>query len=407
MNRWTATLLSLVTCLVVMFSGTAQAQEEPKRDQLAVLNLRATTDGFSIQFLTALTDRVRVVAVKDLGDKFNYMSRERILEIESGWACDAEDTENCNLTVGQQLQADYIVTGEVSREGRTHRFTLRLQHVWTKKTLNMETGVVYSMKALEGAVEKAARSLVRFLLVGTLDLASIPKNAEVFIDRSSTADCRTPCEFSVKPGKHVLQLTHDGYPLQEREIEVQAGQRLAFNIEFPLPETTLTVTATSKKGESLSGQVSIKGGSVDRNLNLPVEIRLPVGSYSVTVITDAGEFHDTVRLEPGQPKRVDAVLNPPDVPVVVRCKKRYTSAQLERIRQGGTCTELQEVVDESGECRRQLKRQWKSAQNACASGSTSMCQRQQVAEREYEAERALYRSLVMRMRQRRCPNSPR
>mgnify|MGYP001182378178 FL=1 len=168
MNRWTATLLSIVTSLMVLSPGTTKAQEEPNRKQLAVLNLRATTDGFSIQFLTALTDRVRVVAVKDLGDKFNYMSRERILEIESGWACDAEDTENCNLTVGQQLQADYIVTGEVSREGRTHRFTLRLQHVWTKKTLNMETGVVYSMKALEGAVEKAARSLVRFLLVGTL-----------------------------------------------------------------------------------------------------------------------------------------------------------------------------------------------------------------------------------------------
>ena len=92
------------------------AKEPGRREKLAVLTLKATTGGFTPTYVEFLTDKIRQTIRDRLGDKYEFMSKEAILQIELGTECPASEEAGCDLEVGQQLMADLLVTARFSRK---------------------------------------------------------------------------------------------------------------------------------------------------------------------------------------------------------------------------------------------------------------------------------------------------
>jgi len=60
---------------------------------------------------------------------------------------------------------------------------------------------------------------------GTLDIASEPSEAEVYLDGSPTPAGKTPFEGKVAPGKVKVRVSKAGYQDREEEVEVNPGER--------------------------------------------------------------------------------------------------------------------------------------------------------------------------------------
>jgi hypothetical protein len=370
------------------------------------------SEDFSTHYVLFLTDAVRKEIASTLSGKFEFMSKEAVLEIESGWECDGNEGETCDVKIASQLQADLVVSGEVFKEDKEYRLTLRLTRVWSKEPVNMVQRVEYTKGGLETALRAASVELVRALLVGRVDVTSIPTEAEIFVDKARSRECTTPCSaIALTPGKHILQAKLEGYLLLEKEISIAAGERKAHRLEFPTPMTLLDLRAVLVKGSShspLRGEARLtpENGGSQLSADVPGSISLPIGAYRVEVTTKEGVWNDNMLVKLSAGNEIVARFFGSDQSMA-SCKKSLSVEETRRVQQGGSCSELALLVGESGDCRRKLKANWKSAEKGCAKDrAASICGRVAAARKAYDGEVALYRSLVTRMRKVRCTQAP-
>ena len=346
MNR---SLLVVIAMLVaasfqfaaVSFVGPVSAQE--RKEKLAVLNLKATTGGFTPTYLEFLTDKMRQTVRDRLGDKYEFMSKEAILQIELGMECPASEEAGCDLEVGQQLMTDLLVTGTVFKEGSVIRYTLKLMRVHQGVVLKILTGEpVYNAKALEKKIAGAAEELISALTKGLVEISSIPTEAQVEVDRSGKATGVTPCELMLNPGKHVITVSKEGFYPTDIEVVLSPGTKKTLPMELKPRKVAPDVVDQSRP--------------------------------SLATTCDKVGF---------SPSRVQSTLA------------------------NGGCRELSDLVIASGQCRRQLKRSVMKTQEVCArTRNPDDCRAQDQTRTHYNEEVDLYRSVVTKMRQKKCPGTP-
>lgn len=347
--RWVRTLTALVALGLISAAGglaTAQDRAPDSRTRIAVLNLRVDGTDIKAKYAAHLTDSLREVVRRELGaDRYLYMSKEKMLEIEGGWECEGEE-EQCNLTVARQLRVDLFISGEIMKEGTSYLYTLRLTKVGKGgEVLGVKAGQpVYDKPALKAALRKTAAELAGVLSKGTILLSSIPADSGVVLDKSGHEVCRTPCRFQVAPGEHVVEVVREGYLNYQKRVNVAAGQLL-----------TLSANLESTEG----------GGDT------------PEGEKTGSISSDCDK--------PG-----------------------YDLAQVRRIIGSGNCVDMEGLLEEFKRCRKTLKRQWRKAQEQCVqTGDGADCAQQPKAKSAYDREVEQYRTLVRRMRKMHCSGAPR
>ena len=116
--------------------------------RVAVLELRNEA-GLTSQEARLLTDKVRNAASRSLARRdFIIMTRENIKDLlPPGTDLSKCTTAKCEVEIGRNIQADYIVTGEIIRYDDDYLINLKVHH--------SESGAFLGSQSAEGANKKA------------------------------------------------------------------------------------------------------------------------------------------------------------------------------------------------------------------------------------------------------------
>ncbi len=120
---------------------------------------------------------------------------------------------------------------------------------------------------------------------GELSLRTEPSGASISVDGERLDGERTPHEFRISPGEHVVAFEKDGYASREIEVTLDPGQ-----------DETLAVHLQKEGGES---------DSDDERREFLIETD-PSGAKLRVNQTPTGEAPQTIRVAPGETKFVEA-----------------------------------------------------------------------------------------------------
>jgi len=166
-------------------------------------------------------------------------------------------------------------------EPREHHLRLELD-----KYVSVDTTV----SVRYGKVERV--SFRPRLLPATLDLRSTPSDATIYADDADTAFGRTPKEFTLTPGRHVIRLWMEGYDGFTLEKEFLPDEKYTENVPLVRQYGSLRI--------AFVGTVIVG----DQEVSAPKTISLPVGKYIVRIkgesegqeVTITKDKMETVRL---------------------------------------------------------------------------------------------------------------
>lgn len=141
---------------------------------------------------------------------------------------------------------------------------------------------------------------------GRVKLSGSPEGAEVRVDQTEgPAAGRLPGELKVKPGKHILNVSEQGFLSMQVPVEVGPDQTVEAAAELqPIPPPTGNVMVTANHEGAL---VRVDGNESGFT---PTVITLPEGEHEVEVsMTDMTPFQQKVEVKPNATAQVQASLS--------------------------------------------------------------------------------------------------
>ena len=232
------------------------AQDEEHRAFVAVLDLDVAK-GIPPEAQISLSDLLREQLWKT--GKFRVVDRnnmERILKEQGFQLSDCTSTE-CAVQIGRMLGVEKMVTGNVTRLGKTYIITVQMT--------NVETGEIEKMASdrcpgcevdeLLGSIDKAATSLAGVVLKvekvekappkpappkpGKLSIDSKPEDAKIYVNGRKSGS--TPNLIAkLKPGTYEVRIRKSGYLEYVPEVTVDSGKTASINANLvevaPKPE---------------------------------------------------------------------------------------------------------------------------------------------------------------------------
>jgi formylglycine-generating enzyme required for sulfatase activity len=167
-----------------------------------------------------------------------------------------------------------------------------------------------------------AGGLTQRLVYGSasLSVTSVPSGADVLLDGVEIGT--TPLETNVRPGEHVLKLTHRFHPAAVERIELARGDHLVRNVVLQSASGTLTVVSNP-----IAAHVRIDGALQAGTTPLTIA-SIVAGTHRIEVFqhrrTTVAVTRDVlpnettevnVELEPARIGTLDLKLSPPDARV--------------------------------------------------------------------------------------------
>lgn len=152
--------------------------------------------------------------------------------------CFTED--RCRTEIGRRLQADLLLTGQISREKDELLANLSLHAVDLQTTVKNQvvhcpgcTAATFRERLVETVNDliTADRGLHR----ATLLVRTVPPGAEVRVDGRPVGTAEL--EVTVVAGPHRLQATHENHDPMEVSIDVKPQERLEVDLKMP-PRTS-------------------------------------------------------------------------------------------------------------------------------------------------------------------------
>ena len=143
-------LAPIVIVTVTICAATAAPAEEPKK-LVGVLEF-ANHAGISAYEIGTVTDMVRIAARERLPEKaFVVMTRENLLKLlPPGQSLERCGEGGCEVDVGRQIGADYIVAGEVGKFGSSLQVKMKL---YDTRSGDLVAGQIAEAKDLDGLKE--------------------------------------------------------------------------------------------------------------------------------------------------------------------------------------------------------------------------------------------------------------
>ena len=125
-----------------------------------------------------------------------------------------------------------------------------------------------------------------------MSIISSPGGATATLDGRPDTACTTPCSLHALPGRHTVAITMPGYDIEHREIYVG---------NYPLEMQAVVLHAIGGSlmltSDPPGAHVLVDGKPTGQVT--PTELRLPPGSYRVTIEKDGKQATQTVEVRTG------------------------------------------------------------------------------------------------------------
>ena len=319
-------------CLVLVGLGLSA---EPKR--VAVLELRNDA-GITESEAYYLTDKVRDAASRVLASRgFLVITRESLQELlPPGTDLAKCATGQCEVEIGRNIGADYIVTGEIIKFAGEFRANLKAHHSRSGAFLGAESCEGLNLKDLERSIANSSLLLFNKVLahagmgVGTITpppvsggkigesptggwevptasqvvvrFESDPPGAVVMVDGQLKCQ-QTPCGKAINAGSATISMQTERYQPRQEIVEIKPGMP-PLNWKLTPNFGWLSVTSNpSGLSVKINGAASGTTPLADKTLD--------PGSYEVLVSDphyyDQGE---RLSLSAGERKSVSVTLPP-------------------------------------------------------------------------------------------------
>jgi PEGA domain len=313
-------LFCLVFICTLASSSSAQTTESGTL-KIAVLELQNAAE-VSDTVVGFFADIVRGEAVKTLdASRFSIMTRENILEmLPPGTDLKKCVGEECEIRIGRQIGADYIVTGEIFLLDDEYRVSLKAHHTKSAAFLSERSAKGKALKDVEESVRSAARYIFTKVrsnegeLSGSLPqpletetrvmvkFESEPAGAMVLLDTQPLCQ-ETPCSRAIPIGSARISMVKESYFAREETLDLSTDETIVWELKPRVGK--LSVVAHDLKGNEQSGKVYIDGEYAG---DTPGIIDALVGSRKVAVATEKGRWSGKIFIEEGQFKEIKTVV---------------------------------------------------------------------------------------------------
>jgi hypothetical protein len=204
-----------------------------------------------------IADETRSGALSALPEaEYSILTRENMLSVLKDQNKDATCFEgSCEVEIGRNIGADYIVSGQVVQIEGVYLYSLKLH--------NTDSGALIGTERIEGSsglelVRNTAKETEVFLMkvmniastpiptvssesLSIIQFNSTPSGAEVWLEEKQICPS-TPCSFGVPQGFHVVEYRKDFH--QSWKAEFQAKSGLEVRAQLSPHATTLHLKAT-------------------------------------------------------------------------------------------------------------------------------------------------------------------
>ena len=240
--------------LVWVFVSSALADVK----RLSVLEFQG--DDVEDSVLSKLSDQTRIAAVQMLPpEQYLIMTRENMMQILSDMGKDASClTGACEVELGRNVGADFIVTGNLSQMEGTYILTINLYTTDTGALLNSIEVQDSSLLNLKNKTQSRSRALFAKglglsgpsskaqdtttpsgfhgaeeedweMTSGMVHFRSDPEGAIVLVDGDLLCSS-TPCSKEISTGLHDLSIQKDQYHAHKETVYLENGQTVAIEL---------------------------------------------------------------------------------------------------------------------------------------------------------------------------------
>ncbi len=269
----TFTISSVCSCWLPVL---AQEKEPPKLT-LGIIPFQAS--GVKDYEAVTLSNRLHSELVKT--KQFRVVETDRVADVlrEIGFQQTGVCTDNkCAARVGNQLGAQWMVTGSVGKVGYTYTVDVRMidvesRQVFLTSSRNHKGMIDGLLILIDGIANELALKTKSQLKTGSIEIISKPVGAYVYIDEKITG--RTPFHLeTIAIGDHLIEVKNNGYVPWKETISI-----------YPLQQKK--VYTELKKIYQLKILSSPPYASIYFNgkyiANTPWSKKLPEGSYTLKV----------------------------------------------------------------------------------------------------------------------------
>jgi hypothetical protein len=266
----------------------SKARAAPKT-RCAVLDLDIT-ENVPPEVRVPLTDRLRAKIFAS--GKFEMVERSDMDKVlrEMELSCSDMTSKECQIEYGQLLQAEKLVTGSISKIGKTYLITIQITDVNQAKVERLEADMCKDcatddlLESIDQIAEKLVGTGKRDILppalsptkgYGSLQINTNPQGAAVYLDAESRGN--TPLTLSqISEGVHKLILIKEGYENISKGVEIKKDQTT------PVKEILIQQTGSLKvETEPRNARVFLDNKYVGTS---PVETSgVSVGKHTVKV----------------------------------------------------------------------------------------------------------------------------
>ena len=149
----------------------------------------------------------------------------------------------CLTRVGEALEVDRVLVGEISGEGTSYDIMLTLLEIGGGTPLAQVSDRcdVCNFTEVEYAVARAFKKLIEHSQVflskrARLTIQSNPIDAEVYLDGLLTG--KTPLTRVLIPGPHSIQVNRKGFPSNDQQVRLRPGEISMLKVSLLHQEVT-------------------------------------------------------------------------------------------------------------------------------------------------------------------------
>ena len=232
MNR-VVTLVCLVVGAAAM-SAPRVARAQPK-PTVAVLGLEIKDDGSGIDERTAnvariLTDQLRSRAGSGGPYKIAPGSEKELVDALLFANCTSSSDLGCMVRIGNDMATDYLIYGNLKKDGKNYQVTLTLLDVNSKKIVRTMTEPIEGGKVGQVALASTAKTLYARIAgqssKGSLVITANVDSGNIYIDNQVKGQLvkKQGRVAGLEAGRYRLGVESEGYKRLDKVITITGGQ---------------------------------------------------------------------------------------------------------------------------------------------------------------------------------------
>ena len=311
--------------MALFLLGTHTAHAEPKK-LMAVLPL-SNDPSISLREANELKEMIHV-GVSDIlaPQRFDVLPQDRLGT--QGQGC---TSDSCVVEALRALQADYGVTGNISKQGDDYKLAIKLYTSQSTTILHVETLSQTNLQELQTQSSDAAKALIVRGLpsamadgLGNIYINSVPQGAQITLNGVETP-YQTPHTFwKQTSGTLALQLIKDGYePYITKTTVPNDGSILTLTPNLQSLLGTLSISSMLENGMPCRGTTWINGNIIG---STPIDYKIIATDHEVMVGCENMKGLQHIRLGENETQTLTVTVEPFSPDDLLKAKRKHTTS---------------------------------------------------------------------------------